>query len=180
MSLSKPVQREQKHHRNIDIKGYTRNDGLWDIEAHLIDSKSYTFNNAHRGYIAAGEALHEMWLRLTVDENLVIKDIEAVTSHGPFTICPDATQNFKCLIGETIKTGWTKRTRQLLGGVKGCTHLVELLGPIATVAFQTVYGGNQQNRQSGDKPLLLNSCYAFAENGAVIKEFYPDFYQPEK
>ncbi len=181
MPLSKPLPRQQKHHRSIDIKGYQRDDELWDIEAHLTDSKSYTFSNKHRGHIAAGEAVHDMWLRLTVNEQLLVKDIEAVTDNGPFTICPDITDNFKRLIGEQIKPGWTRRCRQLLGGIEGCTHLVELLGPVATIAYQTVYGGNPKKQTSKNtKPRLLDSCHAFAKSSPVIHEFYPDFYEPQK
>lgn len=181
MPLSKSVQRQQKHHRDIDLKGYQREDGLWDIEAHLIDTKSYTFENKHRGHIAAGEAVHEMWLRLTLDDSLTVHEVEAVTDNGPFTICPDITANFQRLVGEQIKPGWTRRCRQLLGGIEGCTHLVELLGPLATVAFQTIYGGKPQKQQdSKTKPALLNSCHAFARSSDVVKEFYPEFYKAKE
>lgn len=180
MPLSQAVRREQKHHRNINVKGYQRDDGLWDIEGHLIDSKSYTFNNHYRGHIAAGEPVHEMWLRLTLDDSLTVQAVEAVTDNGPFAICPDITSKFTCLIGEQIKPGWTQRTRQLLGGTKGCTHLLELLGPIATTAFQTIVKGRlQESTSSKQKPALLNSCHAFSENSPVVKEFFPEFYKAD-
>lgn len=182
MPLPKPVRRQQKHHREISVRGFEREDGLWDIEAHLRDTKSYSFDNHDRDYIAAGEPIHDMWLRLTFDENLTVKDVAAVTENGPFTICPKITENFKRLIGEQIKPGWTKRTRQLLGSTEGCTHLLELLGPVATTAFQTIYGGNQQKRspsQPKKKPMLLNSCHAFADDGEVVARLYPEHYKPK-
>ena len=180
MPLSKPVRRQQQHHRDITIKGYQREDGLWDIEGHLIDSKSYSFDNKHRGHIAAGEPVHEMWLRLTLDSTLTIHAVEAVTDYGPFTICPDITDNFQRLVSEQIKPGWTKRTRQLLGGTQGCTHLVELLGPISTTAFQTINGGNpKKTNNNNTKPALLDTCHAFAQHSTVVKAFYPEFYKPK-
>jgi len=49
--LSKAVKRDLKHNRTIEGKGYKREDGLWDIEVFLIDSKTFSFNNMHKGYI---------------------------------------------------------------------------------------------------------------------------------
>ena len=68
MPLSKAAAREKLHTRDIEICGYRRADGLYDIEAQLADAKSYGFVNQDRGYVDAGEKLHGMWLRLTVDE----------------------------------------------------------------------------------------------------------------
>jgi len=91
MPLPQASPRALKHHREINIKGYLREDKLWDIEAHLTDSKPYTFTNSHRGHIGAGEYLHEMWLRLTVDDSLTVKDVEAATDNGPYEMCPEIT-----------------------------------------------------------------------------------------
>ena len=68
MPLSPPQERELLHSRDIVLRGYRRADGLYDIEAQLTDTKSYGFGNRDRGYIEAGEPIHGMWLRLTVDE----------------------------------------------------------------------------------------------------------------
>ena len=125
------------HHRRIDCRGYLRDDGMWDIEGHLVDTKPYDLPNPDRGgTIRAGEHLHEMWIRLTVDTDLLVHEVEAKTDFGPYSVCGDITDNFRALVGLRIAAGWTQKTRELLGGVKGCTHLVELLGPGATTAFQ--------------------------------------------
>src|SRR4029079_3316114 len=85
------------------------------------------------------QPLHEMWLRLTVDDELNVVGVEASTVWGPYHMCGDLTPNFQVLKGLAIKAGWTQKTRELLGGTRGCTHLLELLGPMATTAFQTIY-----------------------------------------
>ena len=54
MPLSTPTEREHLHSRQIGLMGYRRNDGLWDIEGHLTDVKTYGFKNEFRGEIAAG------------------------------------------------------------------------------------------------------------------------------
>ena len=184
MPLSAPVARKPMHSRRIRCDGYLRDDGLWDIEAHLVDTKPYDMNNMDRpgGKILAGEHLHEMWIRLTVDDDLWVQAVEAVTDHSPYTVCPDITPNFQRLVGERIKGGWTQRTRELLGGVQGCTHLVELLGPLATTAFQTIYPARARREapKSGHKPPLIDTCHAYRSDGPLVQSRWPEHYTGSK
>ena len=105
MSLSPPVPRDPIHARRIDCRGYRRSDGLWDIEGHLTDTKSYGFANSFRGEIAPGEPIHDMWLRLTLDDELTVIRAEAVTAAGPFAICPAITPAFTKLEGLQDRSG---------------------------------------------------------------------------
>ena len=50
MPLSPPEARERLHTRSIEINGYRRSDGLYDIEAHLTDTKTFGQSNYDRGY----------------------------------------------------------------------------------------------------------------------------------
>jgi Protein of unknown function (DUF2889) len=184
MALSKPTERELMHEREIVIRGYRRADGLFDVEAHLTDTKSYSFPAEDRGQIAAGEPLHEMWVRLTVDEDLLITACEAATDHGPYTICPDAAPNFSRLAGLRIGRGFLKEAAGRVGGVAGCTHLRELLQQLGTVAFQTLYPVRARRQAAGQAagsapksaPPLLNSCYAYATSSPVVRRRWPEFY----
>jgi hypothetical protein len=75
-----------------------------------------------------------------------------------------------------------------LGGVQGCTHLVDLLGPLATTAYQTVFPyrareyeervarGEIAPRSLSRRPKLVDSCHAFASDGEVVKRYWPAFY----
>src|SRR5690606_7150973 len=135
MPLPTPARREHIHTRQINFCGYEREDGLFDIEGHLVDTKTYAFSNNWRGSIEPGEALHEMWLRVTVNDKFEVVDIEAATDNSPFEMCPDITPAYKALIGATIGPGWRKVIRDHVGGMNGCTHLTELLSPLATVAI---------------------------------------------
>lgn len=180
MPLSPPAGREPIHCRQIECRGYRRADGLWDIEGHLVDTKSYAFMNRHRGEVTAGEPVHEMWLRLTVDDDLRVHAAEAATDAGPYRVCPDITPRFGELAGLTIGPGWRKAIRERLGGTKGCTHLVELLGPIATTAFQTIQPRRQwRDAEAGaqHRPSFLDSCHAYRSDGEVVREQYPAFYR---
>ncbi len=181
MPLSPPQPREHIHTRDIICTGYRREDGLWDIEGHLTDTKTYAFTNNERGDIPPGVPVHEMWIRLTVTDSLEIKQVEAATDYSPFAICRDVAPNFQRLVGLRIGPNWRKRALEQVGGVEGCTHIVELLAPVATTAFQTIFPIKNRERQtsaaSSDKPpRLLNTCHAFRSDGEKVKEFWPKFY----
>ncbi len=189
MPLPAPVSREQLHTRRYHFDGFRRHDGLWDIDGRITDVKTYGFPNRHRGRIEAGEPLHDMSIRLTVDDDFVVRDIEAVTDAGPYGVCPNITPNFKRMIGVTVGPGWRRAVRQRVGGTEGCTHLVELLIAMATVAFQTIYPakagttGEAARNSNGtgrtERPALLDTCHAFASDGELVKQYWPEFYTGE-
>lgn len=178
MPLSPPVARKHIHSRAIECASYARDDGLWDIEGHLTDVKSYPFPNEFRGEIAAGEPIHDMWLRLTVDRDMTVTDVEARTDAGPFAVCPAINPAFRQLIGTRIAPGWRKVVHGLLGGVRGCTHLVDLLGPMATVAFHSVRWSraDPEKPRSGAIRPPVDTCHAWASDGDVIRTKFPDHY----
>src|SRR5260370_19493111 len=86
-----------------------------------------------------------MSIRLTVDHKFTIVDVEAVTDKSPYRMCGDIAPDFKKLVGLRIGGGFHRAVRERLGGVHGCTHIVELLGPVATTAFQTVSSGKARD-----------------------------------
>ena len=102
MPLSPPAEREHLHTRTVTCHGYRRDDGLWDIEGHLVDVKTYDFDNHHRGRVSAGEPVHEMWLRLSIDDDMCIQTAEAATDHAPYAMCPDITPRFAILEGPPL------------------------------------------------------------------------------
>jgi len=179
MPLSPPVPRQHVHTRDITCRGFQREDGLWDIEARIVDTKTYTFRNHDRGHIAAGEALHDMSLRVTIDDDLMIREVEAVTDASPFTICTQVTPNFQRLVGLSIGAGFTGRVKQALGGAEGCTHLVELLRPLATTAYQTLHARREEKRKAAatvERPRILDTCYALRSDGPVVAREWPEFH----
>ncbi|NIO41357.1 MAG: DUF2889 domain-containing protein [Burkholderiales bacterium] len=181
--LPQPAPRQPLHTRRVQCQGYRRNDGLYDIEGVLIDTKNIDFNNMDRGHVKPGGHIHEMWIRLTVDIDLNVIDVEAKSVFGPYMICGDITPNFKRLKGLAIKQGWTKKTREYLGGTKGCTHMVELLGPIATTAFQTTYHDRvERDKGAGreEEPALVGSCHAYAPDSIVVMKRFPKLYSIQK
>ena len=122
-------------------------------------------------------------------------DVEAVTDKSPYQMCGDITPNFKKLVGLRIGGGFHRAVRERLGGVHGCTHIVELLGPVATTAFQTMSSGKARELERAHrannedvaapvdaapkprrKPYVIDTCHAWAADGPVVKRWAPDFY----
>jgi len=179
MPLPSPGPRKLMHTRSIECKGYERDDGLWDIEAHLVDAKTYLHTRRDGGRERPpGEPVHNMWLRMTIDLDMKVHDVQAVTDDGPYSICGDIAPNFKALVGLTIGPGWRREIAVRVGGVRGCTHLVELLGPVGTTAFQAT--GRAREARSRAKPMKkpyqLNSCHVYKDDSEAVRERWPQFY----
>ena len=90
-------------------------------------------------------------------------------------------RTFAVVKGLTIGSGWNKKLKELLGGTHGCTHHVEMLGAMATVAFQTMWGRIHRDKAvpesgSSHRPRVIDSCYAFDAAGEVVKKNWPQFY----
>ena len=179
MPLSPPaVPRQPLHHRDITIRGYKREDGLFDIEGHLHDTKDYDFKVAS-GMRKAGDSLHSMWLRITIDATLTIVDAEAASDAMPYEgYCDQITPDYKKLIGLAIRPGFTNLVRDRLGGTHGCTHITELVGSLATTAFQTMAGQSLQNPDK--KPFQLDRCHALRIDGPATAKYYPQWYRGDK
>lgn len=198
MPLSQPADRQRLHTRSIEINGYRRADGLYDIEAHLTDRKTFGQTNFDRGYIEAGEPIHDMWMRLTLDDTMHIAAVEAVSDKTPYVLCPTAAPNFTRLVGMQIKPGFLRAAAQKVGGTVGCTHLRELLQQMATTAFQTINaekarlelaaegvadevpGSDLTDRRITEKwdggRKILNTCLAYDEKGPLVKRRWPALY----
>ena len=198
MPLTPPYQREALHTRAIEINGYRRADGLYDLEAHLTDVKTFGQPNHDRGFIAAGEPIHDLWLRLTLDETMEIRAVEAASDRTPYAACPSAAPNFARLTGLRIKTGFLREANHRMGGAIGCTHLRELLQQMATTAFQTINpahvrremaaAGAREARGSdgvdariteamGGAPKIINTCIAYADTGPLVQRRWPHLHR---
>lgn len=195
-ALSAPAPREAQHFRDYKFGGYRRADGLFDIEGRMTDVKSYSFPSEWRGTVNEGEPIHDMRIRLTLDEHFVIREVECVTAASPYEICPAITPAFAALKGERIGRGWSRILREKFGGKNGCVHHVEMLRAMATVAFQTLYGWQERQKReaglskfggppdretiAGRKPGFLDSCHALASDGEVVRTHWPQFYEQRK
>jgi len=175
MPLPTPAPRNPLHTREITFQGFSREDGLWDIEGHLRDFKFQPFTTGAKTW-APGEAFHDMWVRITVNTDLVIQDIKVAMAGHPHPECPQVIPPMDALIGAQLGKGWRKTINENLGGIKGCTHLRELLANMATAAFQSIPGA-LFDPDENKPPLYLGTCKSWDFDGPVVMRVYPQFYQ---
>ncbi len=176
MPLSAPVPRKTSHIRRVTYQGYEREDGLWDMEAELHDSKAHDMPSfRHQGVRLAGDPIHHMWLRVTIDRKLVVHAIEAAMDAHPLQDCPQARPALQGMVGACMARGWRQAIAQHMGGVASCTHLREVLFNMATAAFQTLpaaFGGGDPDTP----PRHLGQCTGWDVEGNGVKEYFPQFY----
>jgi len=179
MPLSPPSSRRAlRHTRAIQVQAFARDDGLWDIDAHITDTKTRDSKLAS-GVRPAGEPIHDLWLRLTIDLQLNVVAAEAVSDAVPYpghcdTIGPD----YGKLVGLNLLKGFREGVRQRMAGIQGCTHLTELAQVLPTSAIQA-FAGDVIDTRDGDrddqqhKPFQLDRCHALRTDGAAVARFYP-------
>ena len=180
MPLSSPAARERLHRRGVSYEGFRRDDGLFDIEAHITDHKDRDYKLA-MGTRSKDIPVHNMWARVTIDRRFEVIDIEAVTDEMPYPgQCNRIGPEYKKLIGSNLLKGFRKSIADNMGGVKGCTHLSELLGYLPTAAVQTFAGiKNEADSVDGKKPFQLDSCHALATNTETVRVYYPKWFVAE-
>ncbi len=183
MPLPTPAARTHLHTRAVTYRGYIRDDGLWDIEAQLSDVKTYEFDMSERGPMVPGTPVHGMAIRVTVDDEMTIREIATASDFTPFPECQQGIDPMQGMVGASMGPGWRQAIEKALGGVRGCTHLRELLFNMATAAYQTVFPYRQHLMREGgtpssaetEPPYHLGRCIAWDFDGTVIQRHYPQF-----
>jgi hypothetical protein len=171
-----PPARHLKHTRSIRLEVYAREDGRWDIEAHLTDTKTRDVELAS-GTRAAGDPIHDMVLRLTIDESFNVLEAESKSLATPYPgTCETINPAYQQLVGLNLLKGFRHAVRERLGGVKGCTHLTELAAVLPTAAVQGFAGEKVSMRGADEKPFQLDHCHALRIDGDAVREFYPRWY----
>lgn len=172
------IGRREVHRRTIDCRAHLRDDGLLDVEATLLDVKADDVQLIAK-LLPAGEPLHRMTVRLAVDGDFVVREVEAHTLDAPFAICGSITPRYELMIGMTIGVGFLQECRRLLRGTHGCTHLTELLPVIATTAFQarSAMHKNSEDAAPGSprtRASAFGKCHALRLDGEVVRRHHPE------
>jgi hypothetical protein len=179
--------RRHVHTRAIRVDAYVRDDGLWDLEAVLVDTKLRDFALA-TGIRKAGEPVHEMRVTLRIDTQLNVVDAQARSDATPYpghceTIAPD----YRKLIGLNLMHDFRRHVRERLGGTGGCSHLTELVNVLPTAAIQAFAGevfkprdaAHDEREPAQDKPWQLDRCHALRSDGPAVARYYPRWYRAQ-
>ena len=185
MSLPQPAPRRELHTRTVVSKGFLRDDGLWDIEGELRDVKSYGYDDRERGVLAPGMPMHLMRARLTIDDDMVVREVHTDMAEIPFRHCSGATVGAPALVGASLGPGWRRAVDAAMKGVKGCSHMRELMYAMATTAFQTVSCYREQfvpavgapRQADGKAPFFLDQCHSWAATSPVVARYFPLYFR---
>ena len=177
MPLSPAVSRKRLHARTKRYEGFARDDGLFDVDAHLTDVRDLD-TMLLTGLRRAGEAVHEMWIRVTIDSQLTIVDIDVKMDATPYPSgCERIEGAYRNLIGANLMQGFRKRLYDTFGDVRGCTHVTELLASLPTAAVQMFAGLKEREDEGEEKPFQLDRCHALETTGDTVRRYYPSWYR---
>lgn len=176
------VTREELHFRRIDMHGFQRSDGLYEIEGRVTDRKPYDFSPGGAGpLVPANQAIHDMGVRLVFDDQMVVHDVQTFMEATPYLECRDGSQALQSLKGLRISNGWNKEVRSRLSGARSCTHLMELLIPMATAALQSLSvtrKGLPDRLDATGRPVKIDSCYAYGAKRDQVLRRWPEYHRP--
>jgi hypothetical protein len=171
------VPRQRLHVRRIVYEGWRREDGLFDIEARLVDTKDHDYELLV-GTRPAGDPVHDMWARVTVGTDFLIRELVACTDRMPYPgACDRITDHYPQLVGANLMHGFRKTLFDALGGVRGCSHLTELIAFLPTAALQTFAGLRSENEPHEDRPFQLDRCHALEHTTETVRRYYPKWYR---
>jgi hypothetical protein len=176
------------HTRTIEVTTYDYDGQRIIIEGLLKDDR---FQDS---YVITGETfpkgvIHHMVVRLLVNcATLSIEDIDVDLVAVPREVCRETVDCLAPVKGLTITKGFTAKVRKAAGGVKGCTHLMELIQAMAPAVFQGLGAHRSQKPSNFDSDraqmmlhFLLNTCRTWREDGPLVEMFTKELNkQPRK
>jgi Protein of unknown function (DUF2889) len=173
-------ERQLKHRRSIDVQVFARGNGLWEVDARITDVKTrdaILANQVRR----AGDPIHDMLLRIVVDEQCNILDAGSLSNSMPYVgRCDDHGDAYRQLIGLNLLKSFRRELMSRLGGARGCTHLTELAQVLPTAVVQAFAGevlDTDGQDPDAQQPFQIDRCHALRADGAVVQEFYPRWYR---
>lgn len=165
--------RPKIHERNINLATYPHGDNEIVVEGTLIDKRKIKIFDI-MGNIKEPGIIHHMEIRLLIKGNpLRIVQAEAEMHHVPMDACRSTLDTLEKILGIEVKSGFSNRLREIIGGKNGCTHLTHLL----TIMGQEIVHGwlthKRQDKSSVPENMndfigsqyILNSCMMWAKNG---------------
>lgn len=179
MPLPAPaVPRRRIHSRRITLEGFLRDDGLYDLDASLTDTKDDDYPLAS-GLRPAGEPVHLLRIRVSFDAAFDIVDVAACSDAVPYPgQCDTIGPVYRKLIGLSLVRGFRRTVGEMFADVRGCTHLSELLLSLPTAAIQTAATFRRENEDVAEKPFQLDRCHALESSAEAVRLYYPKWYRP--
>ena len=150
---------EVLHHRTYDVKAYRKDNETMMLRGTVRDEKPAGL------YIADDPeplTIHHMVMELDIAfPSMEIRRVDVVFEDFPHAACPSIVPEYQKLVGLSIARGFTNKIRDLLGGPRGCTHVLALLQAMAPVTNQTRFS------------MMAASARAAAAEGSDVADGMP-------
>jgi hypothetical protein len=168
-------QYEKIHTRRIEVATYDcGRDGII-VEGSLKDDRLQPIHRPDGKQVEPGR-VHHMIIRMQVrGPDLTIEDIDVEMPTVPYEECIETQASLEPVIGMQIASGFTNEVKDLVGGVKGCAHLVALLVSMASAAVQGAWTAVSRRpaEQSGylDRAMeaIVDTCRVWRKDGPRFK-----------
>ena len=118
-----------------------------------------------------------MWARVTVDTDYMILAIEVRTDGMPYETCDQIEPAYGKLVGASLLHGFRRTLSETMGGVRGCSHVTELLMHAPTAAIQMFAGLRREIEPGEGKPFQLDRCHALETTTDTVRRYYPQWYR---
>ena len=165
------------HNRKIDIKTFEGTSDSVIVEGILYDERLVQ-TYCEDGVIRPPGKVHHMIIRMALTgPNLTIEDIEVEMPTIPYEACLETQGCLNRLKGIPIVAGFTAKVKNLIGGRKGCCHLLSLLTAMAPAAVQGAWSTVIQNPVAQDIYIdvalqrIQNTCWVWRDDGPLIEEW---------
>ena len=173
-------ERELKHRRSIDVQIYSRGNGLWEVDAHISDVRTRETRMVN-GLLPAGQPIHDMLLRLVVNERLDIVEAGAQTTAMPYPgQCDNYGDVYSRLVGLNLLKGFRQAVKERVGGAQACTHITELAQVLPTAVVQAFAGEVIDTHGAGadsTQPFQIDRCHALRADSLTVRTYYPRWYR---
>ncbi|MCD4721588.1 MAG: DUF2889 domain-containing protein [Desulfobacula sp.] len=176
--LNKIIENKSKiHTRDIRLATYPHTDSSVIIHGVLKDQRYIRVFDITGAVMEPG-VIHHMDVKLLIKSDpLMIEDAEVEMIHVPMSECSTTLDTIEKLKGLKIKSGFSKKIRDIMGGKRGCTHLCQL---IIVMGQEIVHGWLTQKRKDkspvpkdldslNDKNFLIDSCRMWTRQGPKMK-----------
>lgn len=153
-----PAARWPAHLRQIACEAFERDDGLIELEGLLTDTKPTP-------------------VRLAVDRDGLIREAQAYSEVSPYPECPGIEGAYGRLVGLRIGPGFAREVKRLFRGTAGCTHMTELIPPMATILFQVLWADSDFRPVAGSvvggrSP--VGACHGLRLDGEVTRIYFTE------
>lgn len=171
------IQEVPVHERTLEFRTFALENEKIVVEGWLKDDRLVPRYHLD-GRLSPPGKVHRICVRLLLGgEPLSILDAEAEMPIVPHDECCATQETVKKIIGLAITHGYGEEILERLGGVKGCTHMVQLIMAMGNAALHGYWSHKLRNRRPlpetpeeiPELDFVIDSCQLWKKGGPLIK-----------